>query len=342
MLQLINTSSYVDDCAMWRSWGGGLEGFLGDHGLDGVEAYLGDDWDDAQLSARHICGVHLRFWPAWLDFWRGDEAEVLRQFGSWENARLYYGADTPTGWLAVWRRNLAQAVAAGARYVVLHVAHVRQEETGHWRFSASDEEVVTATLELVRLLVQELPASVALLFENLWWPGLRLTQPRMAALLFDGLGRANAGIMLDTGHLMNTCQELRNEQEAVDYVLRTVDALGIYASRVRGLHLHASLSGEYVRHSRRRDMKVSDVETLWKHVSAIDQHQPFGSKEAARLVQRIGPAYTVHEFIYSSLEEVSKKVTCQQAALAAGGLGELPWKQRGWSARMRASGAGVR
>ena len=111
---------------------------------------------------------------------------------------------------------------------------------------------------------------------------------------------------------------------------------------MRGLHLHVSLSGEYVRHSRRRDMKVSDVETLWKHVSAIDQHQPFGSKEAARLVQRIGPAYTVHEFIYSSLEEVSKKVTCQQAALAAGGLGELPWKQRGWSARMRASGAGVR
>lgn len=62
MLQLINTSSYVDDCAMWRSWGGGLEGFLADHGLDGVEAYLGDDWDEAQLSARHICGVHLRFW----------------------------------------------------------------------------------------------------------------------------------------------------------------------------------------------------------------------------------------------------------------------------------------
>lgn len=206
MLQLINTSSYVDDCAMWRSWGGGLEGFLADHGLDGVEAYR------AMTGTRRSC-LHGIFAGCICAFGRhgliSGVATKRKCCGSLAAGKMP-GCITVQivqqgGWRfggAIWRRP-----AAAARYVVLHVAHVRQEETGHWRFSASDEEVVTATLELVRLLVQELPASVALLFENLWWPGLRRPS-RVWRHCSDGLGRANAGIMLDTGYLMNTCQEL--------------------------------------------------------------------------------------------------------------------------------------
>lgn len=52
----------------------------------------------------------------------------------------------------------------------------------------------------------KLPPHVALLFENLWWPGLTLKNPKLVAKLLKNVKHPNLGIMLDLGHLMNTNQ----------------------------------------------------------------------------------------------------------------------------------------
>lgn len=53
--------------------------------------------------------------------------------------------------------------------------------------------------------------------------------------------------MLDTGHLMNTNPELQTEQDGIEYILKTVKALGEDRKLIRGLHLNCSLSGDYVK-----------------------------------------------------------------------------------------------
>ena len=67
MLELVNLSNvrYEID----RVLGGdtsALPAFFAQHGLDGLELTLYEDWEPAQFPADWIQGVHLRFWPSWM------------------------------------------------------------------------------------------------------------------------------------------------------------------------------------------------------------------------------------------------------------------------------------
>ena len=59
-------------------------------GLDGLEL-IADPWDPPPaIPAELVAGYHLMFYPDWLDFYRGDEAALLRKFGSWETVERIY------------------------------------------------------------------------------------------------------------------------------------------------------------------------------------------------------------------------------------------------------------
>jgi sugar phosphate isomerase/epimerase len=300
MLELINFANYDKNREMIQHSPAGLKNLLAELGVDGIEALFCDPWDTAVLPAASIHGVHLNFWPTWLDFWRGDQQALARQFGSKENILACFGGTEPEHILACYRRDISQAKAAAANYVVFHVSHNELDEIYTWRFRADSLAVVDAVIEVVNLLVDNIPPDMAILFENLWWPGLTLLEPRLVERLLSRIHHPKVGIMLDTGHLMNTNSDLQNERQGVEYVLNVLGKLGSLSHSIRGIHLHQSLSGAYVRQSRCQIAPPVDLAASMAHIMQIDQHRPFSDPAAKQILEVVQPEYLVHEFIVAS------------------------------------------
>ena len=185
-----------------------------------------------------------------------------------------------------------------------HVAEADTETIFTFDFRYDDREVLAASADVFNSVADEIPANVTVLFENLWWPGLRLTDARKVKFFFERIERKNVGIMLDTGHLMNTNPRLRTEAEAADFVCRTVDKLGPYAELIKGVHLSCSLSGKYLRSFERKVPDDLNAEAIWRHIAAIDLHKPFTTTAAKQILQCVQPQYVNHELAYETIEEM--------------------------------------
>ncbi|AOH47645.1 xylose isomerase [Selenomonas sp. oral taxon 920] len=295
-----------------------IPAIMREHELDGIEFMICGPWDRVMHPPQYIKGVHLLFWPCWLDFWRGNRAALMEEFGSEENIRAYYGSLHVGDWIAAWKENLRQAAECQPQYLVLHVAHNRTSEMYRRAFAATNEDVIRATIELVNEIACEIPEGCRLLFENLWWPGLTFCQPHLAAMLLEKVNYPAVGFMLDTGHLMNTNLDLRSEADGAAYVTKIYQNLGEVGKHVYGLHLHRSLSGSYVREMMHRHAGSCDPlgwQTAMDYVVRVDRHEPFRTEAARRILDAVQPDYLVHEFLQRSRTDWEQKIRIQQCAL---------------------------
>ena len=316
MKQLTNFSNYPSDMDLIQSNPEILQAFLHQHRLDGIEMMLCSPCAEPFRQNDWLYGVHLRYWPCWLDFWRNDRSELLRQFGSEQQIKKYYGATNRETWLESYQDNIKNASQAGARYLVFHVSHARVSEVFSRQFTAPDREVIEAAIEVINELTPFIPANMALLLENLWWPGLTLQDKRLTALLLDRVNHGNIGFMLDTGHLMNTNHTLRTEAQGIDYILKTLNDLGPHCEMIRGIHLHKSLSGTYVEQQTQHQIKQDyDMFEIMRHILRIDEHLPFTTPQTQKILDYVQPDYLVHEFLYTSMADWSQKICQQQTAL---------------------------
>ena len=319
MLELTNLSNADCDVEnLLQNRADTLPTILRVHELDGIEFMLCAPWDSAMYPLAYIKGVHLLFWPTWVDFWRGDRAALMEEFGSEENVRAYYGSLDVADWVERWKENLRRAAECQPQYLVLHVAHNRTSEMYTRAFAATDEEVIRATIELVNEIACEIPEGCKLLFENLWWPGLTLCQPHLAAMLLEEVNYPAVGFMLDTGHLMNTNFDLRSEADGAAYVTKIYRNLGAVGKYVYGLHLHQSRSGSYVREMMRRHAGACDPldwQTAMEYVMRVDRHEPFRTEAARRILDAVQPDYLVHEFLQRSRTDWEQKIRTQKRAL---------------------------
>lgn len=315
MKQLVNFSNYSLDLDLIDNDPAILQTFLQQHRLDGVEMMLCSPCGEPFRQENWLYGVHLRYWPCWLDFWRNNRSELLRQFGGDQQIKDYYGAADRDRWLDVCRKNIQDAYESGARYIVYHISHTRISEVFNRKFSATNAEVIDAAIELVNELAPFLPPDLTLLFENLWWPGLTLQDKQLTARLFDKVSHENTGIMLDTGHLMNTNPALQTERQGIDYVLQTIQNLSPYDKAIRGIHLHKSLSGNYVKQMQNNFSSDYDPLLIMQHIMRIDEHLPFDTPYVKKILDYVQPEYLVHEFLYTSLSDWSQKIIRQQNAM---------------------------
>lgn len=303
-----------------------LRTLLQQTGLDGYEWMR---WGDGGLDAlprEKLIGRHLHFWPMWLDFWRGDRGALLRQFGTEAAWQTYYGAADQEAFVQNLRSELLDAEAWGARYAVFHVSHVELEHCYTSDYTYTDDEIVDAAAELLNAATDGLALTLALLMENHWYPGLTLRVSDAAQRLLGGVRYANKGFVLDVGHLMNTNPNLREEQQAVDYIHATLDALDC-ANAIRAMHLNCSFSGEYALASRGAPPWATAapfeerLTACFGHVGKLDRHEPFLHPAIASVVRRVNPEYLVYELSTPSREELVQKVRAQNLALAASWLG---------------------
>ena len=289
---------------------------------DGLEVIWGGEDLPENIPEHLHVGYHLTFFPDWLDFWRADRRALTRKFGSataWTS--FYGGPEGPDTLLKLYSEDLDRAVQWGAEYVVFHVSDVSVEEGYTYRWEHNHQEVVDAALEVINTLLSGRNLTLAFLGENQWWPGFTFTMPALTRRLLDGIQYENKGIMLDTGHLMNANLELRTQEEGADWVSRMLEEHGGLGSMVRGIHLHQSLSGAYVKAhtgSLPDPWPVDYAEQFcqsYQHILSIDTHRPWTTPAVRALVERIAPEWLVHELSAANRAERDKRLEIQSRAL---------------------------
>lgn len=287
-------------------------------GLDGLEIIFDLSPYTEELPPNDLAvGFHMMFWSSWVDFWKGNEEALLREFESWDMVRECYHCDTRKGMVQQFKADLQRAIDLEAEYVVFHVSEVKVEECFTYQSSHSDREVIDCAVELINEILDGMDMRMAFLVENQWWSGFKFTDPEMTRRLLDGIEYDNKGIMLDTGHLLNMNTKLRSQAQAADYIRNVYDAHGDLGSYVRGLHLHQSLSGEYVE---TQGYQTPDdlVGNYWErfarcysHILQIDRHQPWTDPAIADVLNHIGPEWVNNELSGSTREAHSNAVATQ-------------------------------
>lgn len=295
-------------------------------GLDGVEGIWGGEDIPSGFPRALLTGYHLTFFPDWLDFYRGDRAALERKYGSLDAVRAFYGGEGAETLLALYRDDLARARSLGAKYVVFHVSDVSIEEGYTYRWLHTDEEVIDTSVEIINLLLRDVPPDFEFLVENQWWPGLTFTEPEKTARLLDGIDYPRKGIMLDTGHLMNANPRIRTQADGIAYIREMLERHGDLSRMIRGLHLHQSVSGSYVRRNTGflppglPDDPVGRFVQSYAHIQQIDRHRPWTNPAVAELLAEIAPTYVTHELAAATRRERFRAVRRQMRTIERGGL----------------------
>ena len=324
MMNLISFPIYADNLVQYRDMED-LWQELRELHCDGMEGLWGEEEFPDSFPSEAVIGYHLMFYPDWLDFYRGDRQALERKFGGMDAVRQFYGGDSRDDMLAQYRADFLRAEQLGAKYVVFHVSDVSIEEGYTYRWLHSSREVIDASAEVLNTLLSEKTWPFEVLVENLWWPGFTFTEPDETARLLDAIRFQRKGIMLDIGHLMNTNRELRTQSEGAAYIHRLLDEHKELARQIRGIHLHHSLSGEYVgAHTGvlPEDLPQDYTQRFvysYGHVLQIDQHRPWTDPCVYELVDRIAPEYLVHELPSFSRTERRNAVETQMNTLMARG-----------------------
>ncbi len=270
-------------------------------GLDGLELIADPDnlADDIPLSL--VKGYHMTFYVDWLDFWRQDETALMRKFGSWDTVNEVYRGTKPEDLLRHFREDLALGIRLKAPYMVFHVSDVSLEEGYTYRWLHSDMEVLDGAIEFINLLLDGVEPTFDFLVENQWWPGFTFTDPAKTEYLLSHIHYPRVGIMLDTGHLMNTNWLIKNQWEGIKYTLEMIERHGELSKSIYGLHFHQSVSGAYCRKTvgkLPKDFPLpynDEFSRSYAHILEIDRHRPWTAEECTMILDRIQPKYLTHE-----------------------------------------------
>lgn len=260
-----------------------LRRFYQSFGLSGLELMpLGED-PKHLVEKDMITGVHLRCVTDWMDL---DKDMLIEHY----------------------RKDLEYARRVHAEYVVFHVTQVGFAESLVCEMEHTDAEVVDAAAAFINELLDGQDYPFWFLMENLWWPGLNMLDAKITERLLAQVRYPKKGIMLDTGHFMNSNIYLRTPADALDYLHQMLDAHEALLPMIRGIHLNQSLSGDYMRDYLRHPLvPKSDPEELatqtFLHIFQVDQHRPFAAPGVRELVGRIDPDYVTLEYITRSREE---------------------------------------
>ena len=318
MKRTFNLTTYSDDLDRYRDRDDLISALSG---FDGVELmHCGPDVRGI-VPREKIVGVHLIFFPYWYDFYTGDMAACVRNLGSSEAVRALYGGDTPDALIEAYRRDIEKARAEGAEYVVFHVSDCADEELFTLKYRHTSQEIVEASIDLLNRLFPEPDGDLILLLENLWHPGLTLTEPEVTRRLLSGVHYRNKGILLDTGHLMHTDLSLRTQEEALKYLYLRVEEQGEEVRKaIRGIHLHQSLTGAYMAAVAAHPPilfidPIKRMEQVYTHAFTCDQHRPFTCPGVREFIRWIDPEYLTLEFISSSRMEQETMLKEQLASL---------------------------
>lgn len=307
MYRMINLVNYDSELKRFLDKSDLIQ-FYSKYGIDGIELQKVQGLQENYLQADMIIGVHLPFFNTWVDLYQGNMDKVLKEYGSMEVVEQVYGGTDKSAIIKVFQEQLEFADCIGARYVVFHVCDVSIEESFTGMFLHTDEEVIDSSYKLINELLDGKDYQFDFLMENLWWPGLNLKNPAMTKRLLDGVNYKKKGLMLDTGHLMHTNQELKTLKEALEYIKTAVSEMGSLKDYIKGIHLHQSLTGERAKSMRNRKIELKQdywerMQQVYEFIFQLDEHKPFVCEGIREFIEEMKPQYLTYEFITRNREE---------------------------------------
>lgn len=294
--------------------------YCDNYNFNGFELIKFDLEKDNSPLKKLIRGYHMRFFPMWLDLYLGKYRMLKEKFK--ENQEIFYwcGGTTREELIDYYKKELETAEKLEAEYVVFHACYVDGEGSLIYEFQYSDEEVLQNVAKLVNEVFGEKKYKFKLLLENLWWPGLRLTSKEEIEFLLKNIKYENIGFMLDTGHMLNNNPKLRTVDEGIEYIEKNIAEIGELKKYIKGVHLNFSLSGKYLteaieKHKSSEAEREKTSKNIYSHVSQIDQHLPFEDERIIGILESLPLDWVVYEFIYYDVEDLEKKVKCQDKIL---------------------------
>ncbi|WP_456430957.1 hypothetical protein [Thermosulfuriphilus sp.] len=329
-LELLAFSTHPKDLNLFET--GELERILHDFGLRGLELLpLGKI---PQGLPKLIVGVHLPFQPVWLPFWLEDRNYLENIFPGRKHLGRFFGGVTRGDFVSRIQNWAKEALKLKPRYLVFHAAHCGLEEVFSFRHRYGKKTVLEEVAILVNEALSDLikATRVPLFFENLWWPGLTLLEDWEVKFLFSqvDIPQKLLGIMLDTGHLLNTKGGFTDEKEAIFWLLGLLKRLAPETKAlIRGIHLHLSLSPSELWRPDKAGLKkllalkdpLKRYQLARKRVALLDQHRAFSHQATTKILDLVNPDYIVHELRYNHKEELYQGLSRQIIALK-GGLGK--------------------
>lgn len=319
---LMNISNYSGDLEKFEGDWKNVQSFLEKHQLDGVELICYEkDYLDT-LPRQILKGLHLKYFPTWLEFYQNDMAKVSEMFGGMKGVRQYYGGTHPDILVEAFRQEYQRAREFEVEYMVYHVSHVTTEHSFTGAFDYTDDEVLDATADLVNRAF-DTNSDVLLLFENLWWPGLTLLDRDKAQRFLDQINYENKGIMLDLSHLMITNPKLKTAQEGAEYILDCIEKLGSLKDWIKGVHVNLSLPGDYLLKDHQAQYEEilateDQFERYLKtvgHIKKIDWHVPFDHPLVKNIIESVTPEYIVYELLAKDYESLDAYMAIQNQAM---------------------------
>ncbi|WBW97691.1 TIM barrel protein [Oceanirhabdus sp. W0125-5] len=319
MYKILNISNYDGDLKKFEYKHSNMKEFLKKYDLDGFEVLQFGQWKEEQIPKNIIKGMHLRFYPTWIDFYRGDIDKLISKVDSKENISMLYGGNHKKVIIDYYKSELKTAKEIGVEYVVLHVCHVDLHEALTYEFSYSDEEVIEEAANLINEIFSgEEKYEFTLLLENLWWPGLKFKNKENMKTIIDKINYDKVGFILDTGHMINTNLNIKDKDEAIEYIADTIDRLGEMKNYIKGIHLNYSLSGAYVKEfirnekNAKRNHEFKELfQNIYDHISKIDYHDPFEHERVNELIESLDIKYLVYELLSPTLEGLEEKIKRQ-------------------------------
>ena len=242
--------------------------------------------------------VHLPYTSDWISAWNGEPYDMPDHF-----AKYYmYGKDRYEI-VSTIRNMIDYASVLEPEHGVIHASNISLKELRMRSYSGNSHDILKLFAEMMNSAVSGLEGGeppFKLVFENLWWPGLRMLDSSDYKLLEKELEFNNWGICLDTGHLMNTLPDIDTEQDGIDALLKIFDGYSQdVLDSICAMHFHYSASGEYRRsfeEVKYEDGPITDfIKGCYKHITTLDQHLPFNDPRCKELVEYIKPDNLIHE-----------------------------------------------
>ncbi|MCL1905014.1 MAG: hypothetical protein FWG19_02690, partial [Methanomassiliicoccaceae archaeon] len=208
---------------------------------------------------------------------------------------------------------IMNASSADPGYGVLHASNTRMDEIMGFVHRDGDREILHALAELLNNVAEQFPGGeppFKILLENLWWPGLTMTDDSGFVILEKELQFGNWGLCLDTGHLMNRLGNCREERKSIDDLLKIMKGYPRrMIDRIETVHLHMSLSADYQERCKKNPSaygSVGDADLMskaYEHICKIDEHRPFNDRTCTKIIDLLRPEHVTYEISARTPEE---------------------------------------
>ncbi len=292
MKHLLNYSVYQD----LGELGPDLHSLLKDIRCDGLEMLTSHSPADPALK-EYTVSVHLPYATDWMAAWNDEPYEMDPSYTKY----YMYGTDHDSV-ISTITDMINYAAPLEPAHGVIHACNVSMKELYKRNYSGDSKRILETLCEVMNTVVSGFPHNeppFKIVFENLWWPGLRLQDDSDYRILEKHLEFEDWGICLDTGHLMNTLP-VSSELEGIDVLLKIFDGYSQdLKDSISAMHFHYSDSWEYRRSFQERTYEgglITDfILDAYKHISTLDRHLPYTNKRCNELVEVIEPELLIHE-----------------------------------------------